>query len=346
VADLRAPPALDRRGLAWRLGRLALLAAIIVIVIARAPGLDQLRARLQRADLAWVVAAAALELGSVAAFAAAFHSALSSRLRRRDSAAIALVAQGVNVVIPAGGTGGLAAAGAIMVRAGIPAAFTASRMVGLFVITSVAVNVLLVIVGGAGVAAGVLPGHGSLGFTLVPAVLAAVLSALVAAWASRPGSAAAPADARWRAIARSAHGYVRDGVRWSGRLIRARDPLLVLGALGYVLFDLAALVGSFRAVGSPGLPLGTLMLAYALGQVGSVASLPGTTEGGLIGAFVLYGTPLVIATSAILLYRAVQSLVPLALGFAGIADLMHRSGAGLLSLPGEGDRVQPGAQGG
>jgi uncharacterized membrane protein YbhN (UPF0104 family) len=39
--------------------------------------------------------------------------------------------------------------------------------------------------------------------------------------------------------------------------------------------------------------------------------------------FVLYGAPLALATSASLVYRAVQSLVPLALGLVGAAGLRH-----------------------
>jgi len=103
--------------------------------------------------------------------------------------------------------------------------------------------------------------------------------------------------------------------------VRSRDPLLLGGAAGYVLLDLAALALAFRSVGSPGLPLGTMALAYTLGQVGSVAPLPGTTEGGLLGVFLLYGAPLGVTASAIIVYRAAQSLVPLALGLLGAVQV-------------------------
>ncbi|HYB27786.1 MAG TPA: hypothetical protein VEF89_14300 [Solirubrobacteraceae bacterium] len=47
--------------------------------------------------------------------------------------------------------------------------------------------------------------------------------------------------------------------------------------------------------------------------------------------FVLYGAPLALASSAILVYRAVESLVPLALGAIGVAGL--RRAPRLLGAP-------------
>jgi uncharacterized membrane protein YbhN (UPF0104 family) len=268
----------------------------------------------------------ALEAASVVSFVLAFHSALGRRLSWRDSASLGMTAQGVNVLVPAGGTGGLAAVTVIMTRAGLPAAFTVSRMVSLFLITGVATNVILIIVAGIGVATGVLPGHASLAASLLPAVLAVMLIAAVAYLPKRLPQNVPSNRSGWRAIAYRGLSYLSDGIRGSAELLRSRDPLLVLGALGFVLCDLAALAAAFRAVGSSGLPIGTMLLSYTLGQVGSIISLPGTTEGGLVGVFALYGAPLVLATSAILVYRASQTLVPLALGLIGVVQLRNGFG--------------------
>jgi uncharacterized membrane protein YbhN (UPF0104 family) len=64
-----------------------------------------------------------------------------------------------------------------------------------------------------------------------------------------------------------------------------------------------------------------MLLAYTLGQAGSVIPLPGTTEGGLVGVFVLYGAPLALTAAAVLLYRAAQSVIPLVLGALGLVGL-------------------------
>jgi uncharacterized membrane protein YbhN (UPF0104 family) len=320
-------PAFDTRALAWRLARFALVVLVVVLVIATVPGLGSLRSRFVRAQPGWIIAACILQVGSVLCFALAFQRAFADRLAPQSSASLALTAQGVNVLVPAGGTGGLAVAGVLMARGGVAPGLAARRMIALFLITAVATNVLLLIVGGLGTWTGALAGRASWAGSLLPALAAAVLAALAITLARRPAAVEtadrAATRSRTSRLVRRAGGYLRDGVTCTGELLRAHDPLLILGAFGYVVLDLGALALSFRALGSTGLPLGTLLLAYTLGQAGSIVSLPGTTEGGLVGVFVLYGAPLALATSAILVYRAAQSLVPLALGLVGVAGLRH-----------------------
>jgi uncharacterized membrane protein YbhN (UPF0104 family) len=301
-------PAFDRRALAWGLARLAGIVLIVVLVIVSVPGLGALRSRFARTQASWIIASAALQVGAVLGFVVAFQRAFADWLAPRSSAALAMTAQAVNVLVPAGGAGGPAAAALMMSRAGVPRGVAASRMIALFVVTSVLVNVLLLVVGGFGVWGGALPGHTSWATSLLPAGLAVLLTVAVV-YATR------------RMPERRGLRSLREGLVHSGQLLRTRDPLLVLGALAFIGLDLGALAAAFHALGSGGLPLGTLLLAYTLGQVGSVVSLPGTTEGGLIGVFALYGTPLALATSAILAYRAVQSLVPLAFGAVGLTGL-------------------------
>jgi uncharacterized membrane protein YbhN (UPF0104 family) len=306
---------------ARQLLRLLVVAAVVALIIVTVPGLGSLRARLTHTNAGWVIAAAALEVASVGSFVVAFQRAFAPRLSWRDSAALGTTAQGINALVPAGGTGGLAAAAVLLARAGIPRSSAISRMLALFVLTAVVTNVAMVIVGGIGVGTGLLPGHAGWSTSYLLAGLA-VLVVLVAAWlVRRPSRPASPPATRWQAFKQEAARDVRDGFRCTGQLLAQRDPLLILGCAGFVLFDLAALAAAFRAVGSVGLPLGTMMLAYTLGQVGSIISLPGTTEGGLLGVFVLYGAPVGVTASAILVYRAAETLVPLVLGIVGVGGL-------------------------
>ena len=70
--------------------------------------------------------------------------------------------------------------------------------------------------------------------------------------------------------------------------------------------------------------LGVLLLAYPLGQLGGLIPLPGGlggTDGGLIGALVLYGTPLAAAAAAVLAYRVFQLGLPALLGAGALARL-------------------------
>src|SRR4051794_40200782 len=116
---------------------LALLAGGALLLVAL-PGLESIPGHLAAADPAWIAAALLFEVASTLAFAVAFHGAYERRASRRGSASLALAVQGMNIVLPAGGTGGLAAGAVIMDRAGVPRAFAASRTVTLFLVTSLA----------------------------------------------------------------------------------------------------------------------------------------------------------------------------------------------------------------
>jgi uncharacterized membrane protein YbhN (UPF0104 family) len=241
-----------------------------------------------------------------------------------------MAVQGMNIVLPAGGTGGLAAGAVIMDRAGVPRAFAASRTVALFLITSLA-SFAAIAIAGLGVASGLFGGDVSLFASLVPALGAIAVIAAVATLARQRGDLAAEPDGRARRAIWHARVYLRDGVATSVALLRAKDGLVIWGSIGYYAFDVAALAASFKAIGAEGLPLGIMVLAYTLGHAGAIVPMPGSSEGGLIGMFVLYGAALAPATAAILAYRAVHAGVPSVLGIAGMADLRRllRSGAPL-----------------
>ena len=58
-------------------------------------------------------------------------------------------------------------------------------------------------------------------------------------------------------------------------------------------------------------------MAYLIGQLGGNVPIPGGIlglDGGLIGAFVLFGQPLATTTGAVLLYHAITLWVPGLLG--------------------------------
>jgi uncharacterized membrane protein YbhN (UPF0104 family) len=92
----------------------------------------------------------------------------------------------------------------------------------------------------------------------------------------------------------------------------------------------AALAATFAAIGAVP-PVGVLLLAYVVGQLGNLIPLPGGVggaDGGLIAALVLYGTPLSGAAAAVLAYRAFQLGLPALLG-----------GLAVLRLPGVVERA-------
>ena len=64
--------------------------------------------------------------------------------------------------------------------------------------------------------------------------------------------------------------------------------------------------------------------------------IPGSAEGGLTGAFTLYGTPLSLAVGGILLYRVFHAGVPFLLGALGLADMGRAHHDGTLGNRAEG----------
>jgi uncharacterized membrane protein YbhN (UPF0104 family) len=120
---------------------------------------------------------------------------------------------------------------------------------------------------------------------------------------------------------------LRDGVQESIALLRARDPLLLGGCVGYLVFDIAALGAAFQAFGGGGPPIGPFVLAYTLGQVGALIPTPGglgATEGGLIGMFVVYGADAAPATAAVLAYRVFQLGLPAIFGLLAFRQIRRR----------------------
>src|SRR5581483_6490729 len=111
------------------------------------------------------------------------------------------------------------------------------------------------------------------------------------------------------------------------KLVRSYSPALLGGSAGYMLFDIAVLGVCFLAFGMAVPPVGVLLLAYIIGQLGGLVPLPGGIGGldlGLIGALVLYGVNATDAAVAVLAYRGLLLAVPAALGLPALALLRRR----------------------
>jgi uncharacterized membrane protein YbhN (UPF0104 family) len=308
------------RQVARKLGVVAVVLAVGAVLATQLPGLKDIGHQLAGANGGWIAAALVLELASTACFALAFHGVYDRRPSPRASTSMSLAVQGMNIVLPSGGAGGLAVGAVLLDRAGVPRSFAASRTVALFLITSL-VSFVAVVIAGFGVASGLLAGEATLAVTLLPGILALlVIVAVFALPRSQDPVKRIPAG-RLRTALASAREYLRDGVGASAELLRSGDRLVIVGAIGYFAFDVAALAAAFHAVGPAGLPIGLLVLAYTLGHGGAMVPMPGSAEGGLIGMFVLYGMDVPTATAAVLAYRALHAGVPMLLGAVGLADV-------------------------
>jgi len=302
-----------RAGLLWA-GGLALLALAIALAV---PDLREVLARAGRAQPAWLIAAVALELASCLGYVAVVRLVLDSG-PRREVGWLAWAEMAFGAVVPLGGAGGLAVGAWAMRAWGIPWGRVANRSAVIFLLTS-GVNAAVLALSGIGVLAGLGSPGTALEYGLAPA-LAGILS--IAGFLSLPALARAQprrlAGRRgWTTVERLA-AWVTDTMA----VLRKPDRRL-LGALLYLLADIAALYVCLRAVGvSPS--VFALITGYQIGYLANLIPIPGAIgvlEGGLLGALVLYGLPAAPTAAAVVLYHAIALWLPALGGSFGFVAL-------------------------
>ncbi len=300
---------------------LAVLAAAAVIWV---PFLEPIRDRFANTEPGWVVAAFVLQLLSVLSFVVALRGAFERRLGWREAFDVGVVEESANVFLPSGGSGGLALGAVILIRSGIPSAFAASRSAVLFLVTS-AVSGGALIVFGLLEAANLLPGDADLTATLIPGLAGAfIVGAIIVLPRAIPQLDPDKGGKIRRAIA-LAQAWLVGTVDTSIEMVLGRrEILLIAGSIGYYAFDVASMGAAFEALGGGGPALGLFVLAYTIGHAGAIIPLPGSAEGGLVGAFTLYGSSLSLAVGGILLYRVFHAGVPFLLGALGLADMSRQ----------------------
>jgi uncharacterized protein (TIRG00374 family) len=317
------PDELHPRHLAIRVAEIAALIALVAVAITALPGLDQVRARFANADPLWLALAGLAEVGSCLGYMLVFRSTFCPQMSWGLTYDISMAEQAANSLLPSGGAGGLALGVWALHQAGMPTGHIARRTVAFFVVTSAA-NFGAVVIGGFATFFGLFPGDRSVIFTLLPAVLAALV--IEGTWLSprllrafgQP--LAATGNEHW--LDRVRHGIrtglkaAADGVELAKGLLRGHSFGVIVGAGGYLVFDMAALGFGFAAVGHVP-PFGTLVMGYLVGQLGNLIPVPGGiggTEGALVGMFAIYGVNVSDAVAAVFVYRLFQLAVPAILG--------------------------------
>ena len=114
-----------------------------------------------------------------------------------------------------------------------------------------------------------------------------------------------------------------DGIRDAGALLWPGRWRVIAGSIGFLGFDILAFGFAFAACGATP-PVGPLVFGYVVGQLGGLIPLPGGvggTDGGLIGAMVLYGASLSNAAAAVVIYRTFQLGIPAILGAIAFVQL-------------------------
>lgn len=289
------------------------LAALLTGVALAVPNLRSVLDHAADASKGWLVAAVTLEIASCLGYVATVRLVLSRgpapEVRRLAWAELAFGA-----VVPVGGAGSLAVGAWAMRAWGVPWARVANRSAVIFLLTS-AVNAAVLGLAGLGVGLG-LGAHGRTGlYGLIPMVVALVVLAgflVLPRWRGKLG------PRRVEPALRRTADWVSDTEE-----VAFRPHWRLLGAVGYLLFDIAVLWACLRAVGdSP--PVLALVLGYQIGYLSNLLPIPGAIgalDGGLLAALVLYGLPAAPTAAAIVLYHGIALVVPALGGTVGFARL-------------------------
>jgi uncharacterized membrane protein YbhN (UPF0104 family) len=296
--------------------------AFLYFVLPKLAGIGTTVHRIERGDAWWIALGVLFEVLSFAGYVILFRAVFvddAGRIGWRESYVITMAGLVATRLFAAAGAGGVAITAWALRRAGMEPRLVATRMVAFMVLLYV-IYAGSLLIDGIGLGTGLFPGGGSFAITFVPAIIAAVMFAVVGAmallpddierrlgrWASISGS-----DHRWVARALAIPALAASGVRTAIDLIRRRDPRL-LGAPAWWGFDICVLWAMFHAFGSPP-PFTVILMAYFVGTFGNLLPLPGGlggVEGGMIGAFAAFGVEFNLAVLAVLSYRAISFWLP------------------------------------
>ncbi len=317
AAPARPAAPIERADLRRRLLTVAVLAACVGAVLLAVPDLRPVLREIAEINPGLVIAAIVLELASCLSFVVIFRLFFKP-IPGPAAREMAWAQMGSGALLPGGGVGALAVGGWLLHLAGMPTRQILRRSSGLFFLTS-AINVIVLAAGGLVLLVGIGSGPHDLLRTGLPvaAAGAAVIVALGVPRVMDRVSGRLPAP-----------GWLTD---IGTGIPAARDALLrpnwrLLGALGYLLFDIAVLWTTLAAVG-PAPPVAALAVAYLAGYLPNVVPIPGgigILDAGLVGALGLYGMPLSHAAAAVLVYHAVAFWVPTLGGMAAYTRLRPR----------------------
>jgi uncharacterized membrane protein YbhN (UPF0104 family) len=303
---------------------LVVLVILVGALLLAVPGLRDVADKIADVNPWWIVLAIVLEVLSCVGYVLAFRMVFY-RIPQLLAIRVALSEMAFGAVLPVGGAGGIAVGAWVAKAKGGSLRRFMERSAVLFLLTS-GVNAATLALAGLLVGVGVLhaPHHIVLG--LLPGLVATAGIALF--WL-------VPSVAARFVLVEDSGCFVR-WLHTTGRVVEdAKDEVKhpswrLLGAVGYLWFDIAMMWVSFRAFGTAP-PVGALTLAFLIGYLGNVIPVPGgigALDGGLTGALVLYGADPASAAAAVLVYHAIVLWIPTLLGtlaFLRLRPTLHEA---------------------
>lgn len=283
---------------------------VVFAVLKLIPALEEALHAIEHASWEWVGALIAIEVLSETGFVFAWSRIVDpddvlaghGRGRRMDEH-VAWAQLGGGLLLPGGAWGGMGFAGVILHRFGMSTKVIAERQLTLSFL-STGISALAIVVFGLGLATGILSGEDNLLLTLLPAALAGAGMIAAVLIAPRADAAAKRLQAKHRKVPTTI-ATLAAAVQDTKRLLSQRDSWkTVLGAIGYLGFEVVVLWLAFRAVHAnpvPGYPI--VIMAYVIGALGGSLPLPAAagTIGGVAGMLIAYGVAHNAALAAVLL---------------------------------------------
>jgi uncharacterized membrane protein YbhN (UPF0104 family) len=279
---------------------------LVVGLLLAVPGLHHVAHEV--IHMAWplVLAAVLLEVLSCLCYVIAFLQVFE-RAPIRLGARVALSELAFGAAVSVGGAGSVAVGAWLLVERGANPGRVAERSAVLFLLTS-AVNVITLALVGLATWVGILPGSHNVWLTLVPGLVGVVV---FVAFLALPHFVD-------RLVGDRTEGRVVMVLRGTAESVRDTAAILVrpdwrlVGAFGYLWFDIAVLELCFQAAGGNP-PLSTLVLAYQIGYLSNFLPIPGgigVLDGSFVGMFALYHVNASIATAATVVYHAISLWIP------------------------------------
>ncbi len=306
--------------------RVTVLLFVLLLIGLLTPGLGTLRDRIGEADLGWLAVAVGLEAMSGFSYVLMLRPVFLRGQSWWMAQRLGWSELAMGSIVPSSGVAGLALGAWIFNRVGANPRVIARRSVAFYLIKGSANFVAVAVVGllmFVGVGPSVSPW-----LTLFPALVSITLILVVAIYLPRIGPGApAPDDAvRVRRVLHASRKGLVHAVGEAGEILRRREFSVYFGALGYWFFDNAVLFATFHAFGEdPALTV--VLLAYLIGQLGGLIPVPGGiggVDGGLVGAFVVYGLSAEAAFIAVLAYRVILFWLPLMIGAVAFVSIQKR----------------------
>ena len=315
---------INRRSVLSLAAFLLLAIAALYFLLPQLAGLEDTWRRIEDGSPYWMIVAllfgVGMFFGYVAMFRGIFLRAGSNRIDWRASYQITMAGLAASRIFAAGGAGGLVLTAWALRRSGMRKRLVADKTLTFLILTYIPYMAALIICG-LGLRLGIFNGPAPFGLTVVPAIMAVILTAIGVS------TVLVPTDLP-RRVAGFAEGHGRLG-KWAQRLanlpasvsagmrdalqhLRHPDPAL-FGAIFFWAGQVGVLWASFHAFGDAP-PLAVITQAFFVGMFGNLLPMPGGVggvEGGMIAALAAFGVDAGQAVVAVLLFRAVTFWLPM-----------------------------------